>query len=237
MLVVDSRRPALDNPRVKQALSLAIDREAIVKELWRGQAIVANGPIPKGDNHYDESLPPLKHDPALARQRLKEGGYKNEEIFLEVNEGYLANAKPMSEAVVAMWRDVGLNVKLEVVEFSVMMQKLREKSLKGLRWGDPASTVRDPDGMMWRLLGPGGAQETWTHPRFVELGTAARFSLDEKARGQAYREMTAILLEHLPWIPVLQPIESYGVQKALDWKPYSSQQLELRNFNLKTRRS
>jgi peptide/nickel transport system substrate-binding protein len=71
----------------------------------------------------------------------------------------------------------------------------------------------------------------------VELGTAARFSLDEKARGQAYREMTAILLEHLPWIPVLQPIESYGVQKSLDWKPYSSQQLELRTFNLKVRRT
>jgi peptide/nickel transport system substrate-binding protein len=237
VLVVDSRRPPLDNPRVKQALSLALDREAIVKELWRGQAIVANGPIAKGDNHYDESLPPLKHDPALARQRLKEAGYKNEEIFLEVNEGYLANAKPMSEAAVAMWRDVGLNVKLEVVEFSVMMQKLREKSLKGLRWGDPSSTVRDPDGMMWRLLGPGGAQETWTNPRFVELGNAARVSLDEKARGQAYREMTAILLEHLPWIPVLQPIESYGVQKHLEWKPYSSQQVEIRNFNLRVRRA
>jgi peptide/nickel transport system substrate-binding protein len=237
VLVVDSRRPPLDNPKIKQALSLAIDREAIVKELWRGQAIVANGPIPKGDNHYDEGLPPLRYDPALARQRLKEGGYRNEEIFLEVNEGYLANAKPMSEAAVAMWRDVGINVKLEVLEFSVMMQKLREKSLKGLRWGDPASTVRDPDGMMWRLLGPGGAQETWTHPRFVELGTAARFSLDERARGQAYREMTAILLEHLPWIPVLQPIESYGVQKYLEWKPYSSQQIELRDFNLKVRRA
>ena len=237
VLVVDSRRPPLDDPRVKQALSLAIDREAIVRELWRGQGIVANGPIPKGDSHYDESLPPLKYDPALARQRLKEAGYQNEEIFLEVNEGYLANAKPMSEAAVTMWRDVGINVKLEVLEFSVMMQKLREKSLKGLRWGDPASTVRDPDGMMWRLLGPGGAQETWSYPRFVELGTAARHSLDEKARGQAYREMTAILLEHLPWIPVLQPIESYGVQKYLDWKPYSSQQIELRNFNLKVRRA
>jgi len=117
------------------------------------------------------------------------------------------------------------------------MQKLREKSLKGLRWGDPSSTVRDPDGMMWRLLGPGGAQETWTNPRFVELGNAARVSLDEKARGQAYREMTAILLEHLPWIPVLQPIESYGVQKHLEWKPYSSQQVEIRNFNLRVRRA
>lgn len=82
-LIVDSRRPALDNPKVKQALSLAIDREAIVRDLWRGQGIVPNGPIPKGDNYYDESLPPLKYDPALARQRLRDGGYQNEPIYLE----------------------------------------------------------------------------------------------------------------------------------------------------------
>src|SRR6185437_2850267 len=45
VLAVNSKRPPLDNPLVKQALSLAIDREAIVKELWRGRGIVPNGPI------------------------------------------------------------------------------------------------------------------------------------------------------------------------------------------------
>ena len=53
VLGVNSKLPPLDNPLVKQALSLAIDREAIVKELWRGPGIVPNGPIAKGDNHFD----------------------------------------------------------------------------------------------------------------------------------------------------------------------------------------
>ncbi len=48
VLGVNSKRPPLDNPLVKQALSLAIDREAIVKELWRGRGVVPNGPIAKG---------------------------------------------------------------------------------------------------------------------------------------------------------------------------------------------
>ena len=235
-LILDSRRPPLDNPKIKQALSLAIDREAIVKEMWRGQGIVPNGPIAKGDTHYDEMLPPLKYDPALARQRLREGAYKNEVIFLESSE-LVANEKAMSETVVAMWRDVGINVKLELLEFSVVAQKIRERSLKGMRWGDPTSTLRDPDGMMWRLLAPGGLQDTWRHPRFDELGEAARFSIDEAFRGQAYREMTAIMLEYCPWIPIIQPVESYGVQRYLDWKPYSDQQLEVRHFNLKFRRA
>ncbi|HYB42267.1 MAG TPA: ABC transporter substrate-binding protein, partial [Candidatus Methylomirabilis sp.] len=71
VLAVNSKRPPLDNPLVKQALSLGIDREAIVKELWRGRGIVPSGPIAKGDNHFDSSLPPLAYDPKEARERLK----------------------------------------------------------------------------------------------------------------------------------------------------------------------
>ena len=74
VLAVNSKRPPLDNPLVKQALSLAIDREVIVKELWRGRGIVPSGPIAKGDNHFDPSLPPLAYNPKEARERLKKAG-------------------------------------------------------------------------------------------------------------------------------------------------------------------
>src|SRR5215831_11928335 len=114
VLAVNSKRPPLDNPLVKQALSLAIDRELIVKELWKGRGIVPNGPIAKGDNHYDQRLPALAYNPA--------------------------------EAIAAMWKDVGVNVKVEVIEFSVRAQKNREKSFKGVFWSDPTSTLGDPDG-------------------------------------------------------------------------------------------
>src|SRR6185369_10451015 len=77
VLAVNSKVKPLDNPLVKQALSLAIDRDAIVKELWRGRGIVPNSQIAKGDNHYDGSLAPLKYDPKEARERLKKAGYKN----------------------------------------------------------------------------------------------------------------------------------------------------------------
>src|SRR4030081_3860102 len=76
VLAVNSKRPPLDNPLVKQALSLAIDRELIVKELWKGRGIVPNGPIAKGDNHYDPKLAPLAYNPNEARERLKKAGYK-----------------------------------------------------------------------------------------------------------------------------------------------------------------
>jgi len=69
----------------------------------------------------------------------------------------------------------------------VRAQKNREKSFKGVFWSDPTSTLGDPDGMMWRLLGPGGPQDYWREPASTRLGNAARFSVDEKFRGDAYR--------------------------------------------------
>jgi len=237
VLAVNGKRPPLDNPLVKQALSLAIDRQAIVKELWRGRGVVPNGPIAKGDNHFDAKLGPLVYNPGEARERLRKGGYRGEEIVIETTVGYTANDKPMSEAIQGMWRDVGINAKVEVLEYSVRAQKNRDKSFKGLWWSDPTSTLGDPDGMMWRLLSPGGPQDYWRHPRFDELGEAARFSVDEKFRAEAYREMTKIFLEHFPWVPVIQPYEDYGLQKYVEWTPNPNQQFEVRRFNLKLRRA
>jgi peptide/nickel transport system substrate-binding protein len=237
VLGVNSKVPPLNNPLVKQAMSLAVDREAIVKELWRARGIVPNGPIAKGDNHYDASLPPLPYDPKEAKERLKKSGYKNEPIYIETTAGFMANDKPMSEAIAGMWKDIGLNVVVEVVESSVRAQKNRERTFKGLWWSDPTSTTRDPDGMMWRLLAPGGIQDYWRNPEFDELGSAARLSLDEKFRGEAYRKMTKILLEHNPWIIVIQPFEDYGFQKYVEFTPNANQQFDLRSFNLKLRRA
>jgi peptide/nickel transport system substrate-binding protein len=237
VLGVNSKRPPLDNPLVKQALSLAVDVEANVKELWRGRGIVPSQPIAKGDNHFDASLPGLAYNPAEAKERLKKAGYKNEEIFIETTVAYVAQDKAMSEAIAAMWKDVGVNVKVEVIEYSVRAQKNREKSFKGVFWSDPTSTLGDPDGMMWRLLGPGGPQDYWRDAKFDELGNAARFSVDEKFRAGAYKEMTKIFLENLPWLPVIQPYEDYGLQKYVDFTPNPNQQFEVRRFNLKLRRA
>jgi peptide/nickel transport system substrate-binding protein len=237
VLAVNSKVKPLDNPLVKQALSLAIDRELIIKELWRGRGVVPSGPIAKGDNHFDASQPALAYDPKEAKERLKKAGYKGEEIIITTTSGYMAGDKPMAEAVQAMWKDVGINVKVEVVEYSVRAQMNKDRTFKGLWWSDPTSTLRDPDGMMWRLLGPGGPQDYWRHAEWDELGSTARFSVDEKFRGEAYKKMTKIFLEHLPWLPILQPYEDYGLQKYVEWTPDPLQQLEIRRFNFKFRRA
>ena len=82
-----------------------------------------------------------------------------------------------------------------------------------------------------------GPRTTGATPKFDELGEAARFSVDEKFRGQAYKEMTKIFMENWPWIVVIQPYEDYGLQKYVEFTPNPNQQIELRRFNFKLKRT
>src|SRR5260370_17917184 len=104
-----------------------------------------------------------------------------------------------------MWGEIGVNVKVEVIEYSVRAQKGREKSYKGVWWADPTSTLGDPDGMMWRLLGPRGPMDYWRDPPWDQLGNPARFPVDQRFPGQPDRAVTKILLQNLPCLPATPP--------------------------------
>jgi len=230
VLAVNSKAPPLDNPKIKQALSFATDRDAIVKSLWRGQGIVPNGFVSKGDTvGYDPNRPPLAYNLDRAKQLLQEGGYKNEPIIIESTQGQLQNDRQMAEAIIEMWKKAGINAQMEIIEASVRAQKVTQKTFKGLWWSDPTSTLQDPDGMMYRLLGPGGSQDYWRDPEgWDKLGDQARFSLDQKLRDENYKKMQDIMMVNFPWVPIVQPIESYGVAKYLNWRPNPNQLFQLR---------
>ncbi|HMH75750.1 MAG TPA: ABC transporter substrate-binding protein, partial [Candidatus Udaeobacter sp.] len=237
VLAVNVWVPPLNDPLIRQALSLAIDRETIVKELWRGRGLVPNGPIPRGDDLHDPSLRALPYDPGAARERLRRAGYRGEAIHFETTAGMIANDRLMAEAIAEMWEDVGVKVVLDVIDTEVRNRKNRQQAFKGLWWSDPTSIIRDPDGMMGRLLSPGQPHDYWRHDEFDRLAGAARSSADERARAEAYRKMTAIFLEQNPWIVVLQPVEDYGLRRYVEFTPSPDQQLELRRFNFRMRRA
>jgi len=227
VLAVNAKVAPLDNPKIKQALSLAIDRDGIVKALWRGQGVIPNGFIAPGDSFYDPSRPAFEYNLNKAKALLAEAGYKNEPIYIE-SSTVVGNDRQMSEAIAEMWKQAGVNAQLELIEGSVRAQKNREKSFKGVFWSDPTSTLQDPDGMMYRLLGPGGPQDYWRDADWDRLGAEARFSLDPAVRERNYKQMQDIMAVNFPWLPVIVPIESHGVARYLNFRPNPNQTIELR---------
>jgi peptide/nickel transport system substrate-binding protein len=225
---VNSKTPPLDNPKVKQALSLAIDRDGIVKALWKGQGAVPNGFVAPGDAvGYDAGRKPFEFNLDKAKALLAEAGYKGEEIVIE-SSTVIGNDRQMSEAIVEMWKKAGVNAKMEIIEGSVRAQKNREKSFKGMWWSDPTSTLQDPDGMMYRLLSPGGPMDYWREAEWDKLGEQARFSMDPKERESAYKRMQEIMDVYYPWLPVIVPVESHGVASYINWRSNPNQTMELR---------
>jgi peptide/nickel transport system substrate-binding protein len=216
--------PPLDNKLVRQAMHYALDRQAIVAKLWRGRGVVPNDAYPNVDKlGYDKSKPPFEHDPKQAKELLAKAGYKGEEIKVASAVGYLANDKQLTETVAAMLQDVGINAKVQLLEYSVRAQMMRQKTVEGLLLGDPTSTLLDPDGMFWRLMQPGGLLDYWRHPDWDRLMGEARFLQDPKQRDAHYKQAAKIFLDEVPALIVLQPEKTFALKKDLSWKARSDE--------------
>ncbi len=116
-----SRKP-FDNPKVRQAISLGIDREGLIKELMLGHAKPATGFIPPGVVGHTDNLPLKKYDPEKAKALLKEAGFasglpadvKSDFVLMK---GVYTKQTELAQAVAAQLAQIG--VKLQVRELEV----------------------------------------------------------------------------------------------------------------------
>src|SRR5439155_12936446 len=188
--------PPLDDKRVRQALSFAIDRKSIASGLMKGRATVPTGFLCAGDFAYDSGKQPMPFDPARARDLLRQAGYANQEIYIESQRSILLdNERQVCETVVSMWKDVGINAKLELIEPAVRAEKNRLRNYKGCFTSYFTSVLVDPDGFIWRTLQPGGGRNYGVNnDEFNRLGKEANGSFDQALRQKNYQRMNDIYL-------------------------------------------
>lgn len=225
----------LGDVRVRQALSLAIDRAALLKELFKGKGAIPKGAIPPGDFAFDPSVASLSYDPAKARDLLRQAGYAGEPIVLETTKNYLVDAdQAVGEAIVAMWKSVGFNASIELLEVSVRTQKIGSRSFKGLFTAAFSSYLSDPDGFMWRILQPNGnLNYGWVNEEFTRLGRDAGSSTNQDLRMRNYRRMQQIVNDEVPFIAVVEYVQSFGMKKNVTFTPGPNTTLNFRNDNLR----
>ena len=224
----------LDDKRVRQALSLAIDRQSIAKDLMKGRAAVPTGFLCKGDFAYDESKPPMPYDQAKAKALLQQAGYANEEIFIESQRNVLLdNEQQVCETVVAMWKAVGVNAKLEIVEPAVRAEKNRLRNYKGCFTSYFTSVLGDPDGFMWRTLQTGGGLNYGVqNDEFNRLGKEANTSLDQALRMKNYQRMNDLYLDELPTFAIIEATLGFGLQRYINFNAGPVTSVDFRRDNL-----
>src|SRR5262249_47344145 len=109
-MVINVSEPPLDNKSVRQALNYAVDKQSIIKNLYRGYAAEMRAPMQDVIPEINPGLHGYPYNPQRARELLKQGGYAGQPIPVGAPIGRYTLDKELGEAVSNMLHDVGVNV-------------------------------------------------------------------------------------------------------------------------------
>jgi peptide/nickel transport system substrate-binding protein len=234
VLVFNTNHPVLADKRLRQALRLGIDRKLLVDTLWGGDALLTrSAQVEAWGNLYNPDRPFMEYDPDQARQLIEESGYNGQTILYTTATTYYTFGAEAGQAIVSMWQDLGLTAEFENREdaFAAPPEEIMVRT-----WSN-GTFPGDPDGSFWRNWGEGTPPQRnfWTpeNPRFNELGIAARQTLDQDFRYEAYQEMLDIWEEESPGTVLYVPIENYAVRQNVSWLPYSFWYMDFRADNIR----
>jgi peptide/nickel transport system substrate-binding protein len=124
---IEHAQAPLNDRRVREALSLAIDREAFVGSILANGTLLATGITPPSTLGYNKDLTPYPFDPDRARELLADAAADGVPIDTEITligrTNNFANVLETMEALLAMYQDVGFNMKLEMVEVAEWLER------------------------------------------------------------------------------------------------------------------
>ena len=227
----------LADKRVRQAISLGIDRDLLRKALWEDKNYTPNGHQLPSYGIYVEDLPGFEYNLDKARALLAEAGYNGEEIVYRLGLNYYLLSLEAAQAMQQMWKDIGLNVTLEPRENT---DQAAEAGVHILPW---SNTHRFPDPLGSFVPQWGKSSGSQNNKKFPERGwkAPARFnelldvlvtSMDNAARKDAYREALTIWMDEAPGTILYNPLETYAMRAEINWKPYGLYYMDFRPYNL-----
>ncbi|MGV1950603.1 ABC transporter substrate-binding protein [Agrobacterium vitis] len=195
--------PRANNPlgkdkRLRQAFSLAIDREALNQIVFEGTALAGNQPFPPVSPWYDKRIPVPARDVEKAKALIKAAGFDRVPIELQVSNS--ATVLQMMQVVQSMVSEAGFDVTLKTMEFATMLNEQTAGNYQISR-SDWSGRV-DPDGNLHQFVTcKGGINDTkYCNPAVDTLLNEARQSTDDAVRKQKYDAADEILNDDLPII-------------------------------------
>ncbi|WP_227396434.1 ABC transporter substrate-binding protein [Jeotgalibacillus aurantiacus] len=208
-LGLTATREPFDDPKVRQAMNHAIDRQAIVDAFFEGRAEVAKNPMPPVIAGYNDEIEGYEYDPEKAKQLLEEAGlgdgFEMELWAMPVPRPYMPDGQKVAEAIQSNLADVGITAEIVTYEWATYLEKARmgEADAFLLGWtGDNG----DADNFLYVLLDQdniGSNNYTYYENQEVhDLLIQAQSETDEDARNQLYMEAQELIHADAPWVPL-----------------------------------
>ncbi len=234
MLEFDTNFPALKDPRVRRAMSIAIDRAVIADTIWGGRAGVSKGlQFPFYGPMYDTTWQAPEYNPELARKLLAEAGYKGETIPYKLLSNYYTNQLSTAQIMVEMWRAVGLNVELVLKENWSQVQSRTEP--RAMNDDSTSAFFNDPVSFMPNTFGKAGGLASngyWSNAEASALIVELETSVDPARRFAVHRRILEIVERDDPAVMILNETANFtAVRRDTQWKPAKSFVMDFRSRN------
>lgn len=220
-------REPFDDPKVREAVSRAINREELVQSLYKGNAVVANGPLPPILFGYDSTLEPYGYDQEKAKQLLAEAGY-NESNPLKFELMSYPNPRPynavggdsLATAIQGYLKQVGVEVTITSAAWSEHKENVKNGKGEAFLYGWIGDNG-DPDNFLYALLsssqiGEGRLNEAkYSNKEFDDLLMQAQQTSNNDERVQLYSEAQHILVKDAPWVFISHSMDMAATGKTI----------------------
>ncbi|HEX2501843.1 MAG TPA: ABC transporter substrate-binding protein [Methylomirabilota bacterium] len=235
--VINRQRKPWSDPRARQALSLATDRQEIIEKVFSGGATMA-GPIPFGFGDWyltAEELQAKWYRPDLAKAKalLREAGVPDGHAIDLLVTPFNQNFPGLAVVFADQLKRIGLNVTIRQVEQGVFLKEVAPPTFNYDIQANAYTARHDPDGYVYNGLHSQTRNAAgYSNPKLDELLTKARTTIDRAQRKTMYREIQQILLDDAPnvWLGndnVTEGLQSYV--KGYEQSPYTYRAWGLRH--------
>jgi len=228
-LAFQTQKKPFDDVRVRKAISMAIDRKAIIDAVYLSTGIAAKNPIPPTMWSYNDSIKDDPFDPEQAKKLLADAGYPNgfetDLWAMPVQRPYNPNAKRIAELMQADLAKIGVKAEIKSFEWGEYRKRLQtgEHQMGMFGWtGDNG----DPDNFLHTLLGCASAQTAsgsniakFCYKPFDDLVVKAKTVSDQAERTKLYEQAQVIFKEQAPWFTIAHAVQLKPVTKrVIDFK-------------------
>ncbi len=203
-IMLNNSMPPMDDPNVRLALTLAIDKDKMVEQFLNNLYPRADAILPPGMPGFSE-FEPQKFDPTAAREALKASAYANNMPELTMNvHGYAGDTDPYADALIQMWKEnLGIKVKVEFLDPQEFTAAAHQDHGHIVLYGWSAD-YPDPANYLDVLFHSASDMNVsgYTNPQVDALLEKARTEPDPAARLGLYHQAETLLLDDHAAIPI-----------------------------------
>ncbi len=207
-LVINTTKPPFDDLRVRRALNISLDREAITDKLLRTGVTPAYAWTPTVFDNYDgitlpDQLIPFSDRQALARKLLQEAGFgADNPLRIDLAYDTQQQNRKIMVAIAAMWQAVGVKANIANMEFRMLNRKINTKDFDVIRWFYMGSF---DDAYSFLQIMDSDSPNNWpgfSSPKYDDLLYRSNLATDPDERRQLLQQAESELMSGYPVIPI-----------------------------------